>query len=190
MSHAATTATAGTHSDPQYCHTTPGDTFETPVVTPGTFLRPSAGQTIGPWTVTRNNVDLIGAGFWQAADGVQSVDLDGNGPGAVARSFDTASFPLPLFTYVLTYCLAGNPDSGPTVKTGQVLVNGTPVNDFSFSTMGKARSNMGYQMETVSFTSSGPDVKVEFRSTTTPGGYGPVIDKVTFKKCLLGLFCS
>lgn len=190
MAYAVTTATAGTHGTPQDCHPTPGDTFETPVVTPGTFARPSVGQMIGPWTVTHNNVDLIGAGFWQAVDGVQSLDLDGDGPGGVARTFDTVSFPLPLFTYVLTYCVAGNPDSGPTVKTGQVLVNGTPVKDFSFDTTGKSRSNMGYQLETVVFTSSGPAVKVEFRSTTTPGGYGPVIDKVTFKKCLLGLFCS
>ncbi|MGH4023545.1 MAG: hypothetical protein ACRDRV_03065 [Pseudonocardiaceae bacterium] len=44
--------------------------------------------------------------------------------------------------------------------------------------------------EQFSFTSSGPSATVEFRSTTTPGGWGPVIDKVTFKKCLLGLFCS
>lgn len=181
--------TPGTGGVPQDCRTTPGDTFETPLAPVGSFSEPSAGQTIGPWTVTPNNVDLNGRGFYQAADGVQSVDLSGNSPGGVARSFDTFAFPLPLYTYVITYCLAGNPDGGPPVKTGQILVNGTPVQNFSFDTSGKSRSNMGYLPQSVKFTSTGHSAKVEFRSTTTTV-YGPVIDKVAFEKCLLGLFCS
>jgi hypothetical protein len=75
------------------------------------------------------------------------------------------------------------------VKTGEVLVDGTPVKGLSFDITGKSFSNMGYRLETFSFTSSGPDATVEFRGTT-PTAYGPVIDKVSFKKCLLGLFCS
>jgi hypothetical protein len=126
---------------------------------------------------------------YQAADGVQSVDLSGNSPGGVARSFDTVALPLPLYTYVITYCLAGNPDGGPAVKTGQVLVNDTPVQDYSFDSTGKSPSNMGYLAQSVTFTSSGSSAKVEFRSTTA-SAYGPVIDKVGFTKCLLGLFCS
>lgn len=181
--------TSATDGVPQDCRTTPGDTFETPLAPVGSFSEPSAGQMIGPWTVTPNNVDLNGKGKYQAADGVQSVDLSGNSPGGVARSFDTFAFPLPLYTYVITYCLAGNPDGGPTVKTGQVLVNNAPVQNFSFDSTGKSPSNMGYLPQSVTFTSAGPSAKVEFRSTTATV-YGPVIDKVAFKKCLLGLFCS
>lgn len=199
LSNAATTVSGGgsggSSGSSEGCNSAPGDTFETPVVTPNTFRTLSRSQTIGPWTVSQNNVDLIGKGFWQAADGVQSVDLSGsNGSGAgleggVARTVDTDALPLPLFTYVITYCLAGNPDGGPTVKTGQVLVNGTSIRNFSFDTSGKSRSAMGYRPETASFTSPGPNATVEFRSTT-PTAYGPVIDKVSIKKCLLGLFCS
>jgi choice-of-anchor C domain-containing protein len=185
----AGTATGGTPGVAQNCVTTPGDTFETPVVAPHTFSELSAGQMIGPWTVTPNNVDLNGEGFYQAADGVQSLDLSGNSTGGVERSFDTVSLPLPLFTYTVTYCLAGNPDGGPAVKTGQVLVDNAVVQNFSSDTTGKSRSNMGYQLQKFSFTSAGPTAKVEFRSTTNTV-YGPVIDKVTFTKCLLGLFCS
>lgn len=181
--------TSATDGVPQDCRTTPGDTFEIPLAPEGSFTEPSAGQMIGPWTVTPNNVNLNGKGKYQAADGVQSVDLSGNSPGGVARSFDTSAFPLPLFTYVITYCLAGNPDDGPTMKTGQVLVNGTPVQDFSFDITGKSPSDMGYLPQSVTFTSAGPSAEVEFRSTTATA-YGPVIDKVAFKKCLLGLFCS
>ena len=184
----------GTSGGPQGCETTAGDTFEAPVVTPGTFRTLVAGAKIGPWTVTQNNVDLIGEGFWQAADGVQSIDLSGSSgsgaalQGGVSRTFETDGLPLPLFTYVVTYCLAGNPYAIPAVKTGQVLVNGTPVQDFSFDVTGGSFRDMRYRLETFSFTSSGPTAEVEFRGTT-PTAYGPAIDKVTFKKCLLGLFC-
>ncbi|HEY2724657.1 MAG TPA: DUF642 domain-containing protein [Pseudonocardiaceae bacterium] len=194
-SNAVPVVSGGPPVAPQDCQTTPGDTFETPMVTPNRFWTLYKGQTIGPWTVTQNNIDLIGRGFWQAADGVQSVDLSGSsssGPaleGGVARVVDTDTLPLPLFTYVGTFCLAGNPQGGPSVKTGQVLVNGSLVHDFSFDTTGKSTTSMGYRPETFSFTASGPHALVEFRSTT-PTAYGPVIDKVSFKKCLLGLFCS
>jgi choice-of-anchor C domain-containing protein len=173
---------------------TPGDTFETPVVTPGRFRSVPAGQMIGPWTVTGRDVDLIGANFWQAADGVQSVDLEGsavpNFQGGVKRSVDTATLPVPLFTYKLGYCVAGNPDGPPAVKTGQVLVNGAVAQNFSLDATGKSRTNMGYVEKQLSFTPNGPSTTVEFRSTTSPHGYGPVLDKVTLKKCLLGLICG
>ena len=43
--------------------------FETPVVTPGTFQTFAAGTSIGTWTVSQGTVDLIGSVFWQATDG-------------------------------------------------------------------------------------------------------------------------
>jgi choice-of-anchor C domain-containing protein len=186
-SNAVTTATSALGYAPD-CQPAPGDTFETPVVPRGTFWELPAGRMIGPWTVTPNNVDLTGEGFYQAADGVQALDLSGNSPGGVERTFNTVPLPLPLLTYVVTYCLAGNPDGLPALKTGQVLVNDAVIQDFSFDATGKSRANMGYQLRRFSFTSTGPSVKVEFRSTSNL--YGPVIDKVTFRTCLLGLLCS
>jgi choice-of-anchor C domain-containing protein len=153
--------------------------FETPVVTPGTFQEPRQGQSIGPWTVTTGSVDLNGAGFYQAADGVQTLDLNGNQIGAVSQTFST----LPLFSYQVTFSLAGNVDAGPSVKTGQVLVNGKAVKNFSFDTTGKTRANMGYVTETLSFLATGTSTTLEFASTT-PGAYGPVIDNVRVESCL------
>lgn len=43
----------------------------------GTFQRFFAPATMGAWTVTEGSVDLSGAGFWQTADGNQSLDLEG-----------------------------------------------------------------------------------------------------------------
>lgn len=178
----------------QYCQgpSSPGEeSFEQPIAPTRGFSTLRAGTAIGPWTVTQNNVDLIGKDFWQAADGNQSVDLSGSAypiEGAVARTFDTNTLPLPLYTYVVTFCLAGNPQGGPSVKTGQVLLNGTPVRDFSFDTAGRSVSAMGYRAEKVTFGAVGPTATVEFRSTT-PTAYGPVIDKVRFTRCLLGVLC-
>lgn len=159
--------------------------FETPVVPPGTFRELGQGQSLGPWTVTTGSVDLNGAGFYQAADGVQTLDLDGDDTGAVSQTFGT----LPLVAYQVTFALAGNVDAGPAIKTGQVLVNGHAVKNFSFDTTGKTRANMGYVTEELTFLAAGTSTTVEFASTT-PGAYGPVIDNVRAESCLLIVCCK
>lgn len=124
---AATPARAGTWT--QFSD----GSFETPVVAPNTFQRFYNGQSIGPWTVT-GDVDLSGAGFWQTADGAQSLDLDGANIGAVSQTFST----IPLEAYEVSFALAGNFDGPPTIKDGEVLVNGQVAKSFSFDTTGKS----------------------------------------------------
>jgi choice-of-anchor C domain-containing protein len=154
--------------------------FEKPVVAPNTFVTVFAGQPLGAWTVTSGNVDLIGAGFWQAADGVQSLDLDGGQAGAVSQTFTTS----PLFAYEVSFALAGNPVDLPVVKTGQVLVNGHVALNFSFDTTGKTEANMGYVHREFAFQATGNATTLEFASTTA-GAFGPVIDNVEIQPCLL-----
>lgn len=154
--------------------------FEYPVVAPNTFVTISAGQALGAWTVTTGNVDLSGAGFWQTSDGVQSLDLDGDQAGAVSQTFATS----PLFAYEVSYSLAGNPVDLPLVKTGQALVNGHVAQNFSFDTTGKTEANMGYVHREFTFKATGSSTTLEFASTT-PGGFGPVIDNVQVQPCLL-----
>jgi choice-of-anchor C domain-containing protein len=131
--------------------------------------------------VTSGSVELNGAGFWQSADGDQSLDLDGADTGAISQTFATNL----LTTYRVSYSLAGNPDDIPAVKTGKVVVNGHVAQNFSFDTTGTSRTNMGYVTKAFTFLSTGTSAKLEFVSTTTPGGYGPVIDKVSVASCLL-----
>ncbi|MEN3361689.1 MAG: hypothetical protein V7637_5671 [Mycobacteriales bacterium] len=158
--------------------------FEVPVVPANTFRPVSAGQPLGAWTVTRGNVDHIGAGFWPAADGTQSIDLDGsiapNLAGAVAQTFST----LPLTTYIVKFALSGNPASGPVVKTGTASVNGTVLRSFSFDVSGITGLNLEYRQVKFSFLSLGTQATLEFASTTG-SGFGPVIDDVTVTPCLL-----
>lgn len=153
--------------------------FETPQVPANTFTTVYTGGSIGPWTVTQGNVDHIGRGFWQAADGVQSVDLGGSTNGAVAQTVDT----VPGLTYTVKFAVAGNPDGPPTVKTGRALVNGQPALNFSFDITGKSRAAMGYQYKKFSFLSLGTHATVEFASTSGTA-FGPVIDAVTVRPCL------
>lgn len=133
-----------------------------------------AGQSIGAWTVTQGNVDLVGPGFWSAAAGTQSVDLNGLVDGAVEQTVST----LPGRIYDVEFALAGNPDGPPDVKTGRALVNGQPAKDFSFDVTGKNRGNMGYRKVRFSFTATGPQTTVSFVSATG-SAWGPVIDDVT-----------
>ncbi|WHX20704.1 choice-of-anchor C family protein [Streptomyces malaysiensis subsp. malaysiensis] len=152
--------------------------FETPTVGANTFVNLGTGASIGPWKVTAGNVDLIGDGFWQAAEGNQSVDLNGGGAGTVAQTFAT----VPGKKYSVTYSLAGNPGGGPAVRTGKVLVDGQTFQDFSFDVTGKTWTNMGYVTREVTFVARGTSTTLAFASTNS-SAYGPVIDDVRVSSC-------
>ncbi|MEO3977674.1 choice-of-anchor C family protein [Streptomyces sp. CAU 1734] len=147
--------------------------FEYPTAPANSFSTLTAGQSIGPWKVTSGAVDLIGAGFWQAAEGDQSVDLNAGQTGAVAQTFSTIAGR----TYTVTYALAANPAGGPAVKTGRVLVDGQNFQDFSFDSTGKTFAAMGYVQRQVTFVANAPTTTLGFASTV-PGAYGPVVDDV------------
>ncbi|MFI9360873.1 choice-of-anchor C family protein [Kitasatospora sp. NPDC053057] len=152
--------------------------FESPKAPAGGFTEFAAGQTIGPWQVTNGSVDLIGAGMWQAAEGDQSLDLNGNAPGTIAQTFTT----VPGATYSVTYALAGNPDGGPAVRTGRALIDGQDFQDYSFDVTGKTRAAMGYVGRQFSFVAQNSSTTLTFESTVG-GAFGPVLDNVQVKEC-------
>ncbi|MFD0273565.1 choice-of-anchor C family protein [Kitasatospora sp. NPDC127111] len=152
--------------------------FETPKAPANAFTGLTAGQTVGPWKVTAGSVDLIGAGFWQAAEGDQSLDLNGSNSGTVAQSFTT----VPGTTYSVTYALAGNPEGGPALRTGRALIDGQDFQDFSFDVTGRSRAAMGYVGRQFTFVAQGTSTTLSFASTVA-GAYGPVIDDVQVKEC-------
>jgi choice-of-anchor C domain-containing protein len=157
------------------------DGFETPVLIPGGISQFNAGQKIGIWTVTFGDVHLTDRGVWQATEGKQSLDLDGIHNGGVATTINT----VPLVTYRIDFQLAGNPDAGPAIKTGQVRVNGVVVDSFDFDITGKSRSNMGYVNSSLFVITTASSINLEFASTTTPAGWGPVIDNVVVRSCTI-----
>ena len=153
--------------------------FEAPAIPMNSFIRYGTGSTIGPWRVAQGNVDLTGANFWQAADGRQSLDLEGSDSGTVEQRLATHVGGC----YTVTFALAGNPDGGPTVKRGFARVvqhaigHPTVQKNFIFNTAGKSRGNMGYVPQRFRFRAFAP-VSTLTLASTTGGGYGPVIDAV------------
>ncbi|MEV7027445.1 choice-of-anchor C family protein [Kitasatospora sp. NPDC093558] len=152
--------------------------FESPKAPANGFTDLTAGQTVGPWRITAGSVDLIGAGYWQAAEGDQSLDLNGTDSGTIAQTFTT----VPGTTYSVTYALAGNPDGGPALRTGRALIDGQDFQDFSFDVTGKTRAAMGYVGRQFSFVAHNPTTTLGFRSTVA-GAFGPVLDDVQVKEC-------
>ncbi|MEV6979484.1 choice-of-anchor C family protein [Kitasatospora sp. NPDC093806] len=152
--------------------------FETPKIAANSFQGFTAGQVIGPWRVAAGSVDLIGAGYWQAAEGDQSVDLSGSNAGTVTQTFTTT----PGTTYSVTYSIAGNPNAGPVVKTGQALVDGQLFQDFTFDTTGKTLAAMGYVTRQFTFVATAASTTLAFRSTTNSNA-GPVLDNVQVLPC-------
>ncbi len=151
--------------------------FESPAAgSPVALYR--AGTAIGPWQVVKNSVNLVRSDALRAAEGRQSIDLNGDPPGAIngaiAQTFTTtAGRP-----YTVGFYLAGNVTCAPAVKTLQVQV-GAVTKDLSFDTTGHSASNMGWRVETVRFTAQSDRTTLQFTSTTDPNSRcGPEIDGV------------
>ncbi|MGV9314002.1 choice-of-anchor C family protein [Streptomyces sp. NPDC003691] len=159
--------------------------FEYPLAPANSFSTHTAGQSLGPWRVTAGSVDLIDDGFWQAAEGNQSLDLNGGAAGTIAQTFTTA----PGVTYSVSYSLAGNIDgaSQPIVKTGRALIDGQVFQDFSFDITGKTRPSMGYVNRQFTFVASAAATTLAFTSTVA-GAHGPVLDNIQVKAACCG--CS
>ncbi|ELR98492.1 choice-of-anchor C family protein [Gloeocapsa sp. PCC 73106] len=125
------------------------ETFETATFSPGTFITVPTGSTsIDNWIVTSGNVQVVG-GYWQPSEGNNTIDMDGETPGAIAQTFDTTIGQ----RYLVRFDLAGNSDGAPTIKTVRVEASGQ-FSDFTFDVTGKSRSNMGYRSQSWEFTAS------------------------------------
>ena len=151
--------------------------FESPVEPANSFSSYSAGSTaITSWTVASGSVDHIGAGFWQAADGVQSVDMNGSDAGSLFQDLVT----IPGAGYNLTFALAGNPNGAPTIKHLQVLWNGLNQGTFTFDITGKSFPNMGYITIPVSgLQATTASTRLQFTSLDAGSSFGPVLDNVS-----------
>lgn len=145
------------------------------------FQTVSAGDPfITGWTVSQGSVDLIGT-YWQAAEGINSVDMDGNGQGQIYQNVSLVSGQ----QYLLTFNIAGNPDDCPgplsCTKNLDLQVGVSVANQqYSFTVDGtQTHSAMGYVLESLTFTANSTGlVPLTFSSLTT-GSYGVVLDNVS-----------
>jgi choice-of-anchor C domain-containing protein len=135
---------------------------------------PAGSTNITGWTIESGTVDLTGS-YWPASDGSRSIDLSGNGPGAMSQALATTVGN----TYTVTFDLSGNPVCGPAVKTGTVSATGGSTDALSYDTgaAGNTLSDMKWVRQTYSFVATVASSTLTFTSTTGTS-CGPAIDNV------------
>lgn len=140
----------------------------------GVFTTYGGGSTdITNWTVQGHSVDLI-LSYWQAPPlGGNSVDLDGNAPGGVSQSFSTVIGQ----QYLVTFYLAGNPDSGDPTKDLRVSA-GAGFQDYSFVTTGNSRPSMGWIAQSFLFSATSTSTTLSFASLELDSAFGPAIGNI------------
>ena len=148
--------------------------FESPVFG-GSYTTVGTGGTVGAWTVDSGSIDLIG-NYWQAQDGLQSVDMSGNGDGKISQTVNTTAGQ----QYRLSFWEAGNNDGGNAIKNLSALINNNQVGLFAFDTTGKTKSAMGWTQYTYDFVSAGGPTTVSFQGTEG-NAYGAALDNVELK---------
>jgi choice-of-anchor C domain-containing protein len=151
--------------------------FESAAVNPGAgWITLDPGSTaITGWEVFGGRIDYIGT-YWDAADGIRSLDLNGNaGPGGIRQSFDTTA----SASYRVTFAMAGNPDGG--ASTRNVLVqSGAFSQVFSFAVpAGTTRQNMNWADYSFDFLAVGDTTTLSFLSGEPNQFYGPALDDVS-----------
>ncbi len=141
--------------------------FETGPV-PGSFQTYGTGSTqISGWTVTAGSIDYIGT-YWNAADGIRSLDLSGNSAGTIAQSFATVAGQ----SYTVSFAMSGNPDRAGN-KSVRVSVAGVS-NDFTH--VGVARP-LVWTSQSFGFTAVSSLSTLSFASLTA-GSWGVALDDV------------
>ena len=145
--------------------------FEAPVAV-NSFDTLTGTQLTG-WTIG-GSIDLIGT-YWEPAEGDQSIDLNGDQQGSISQWITDL---VANVTYEISFAIAGNSDSAPTVKTMTVDVGGAP-STYTFDTTGSdVPLPMNWVYQTFTFTATGSSMLLTFASQDA-GSWGMALDDVS-----------
>ena len=134
----------------------------------------SAPSTFGGWTVDRNSIDLIGP-YWNAADGSQSVDLDGLAPGSISQTFTTVAGQ----QYRLTFAYSANKDRTSGTPEMVVEVNGAAIGTPFTHALTHGLNPIPWSDGSLVFTAPGTSTKLTFASGDPSGAMGIALDAVS-----------
>jgi choice-of-anchor C domain-containing protein len=139
-----------------------------------TFKTVNSGTAVTGWTIGDGGIDYIQI-YWQAGDGIYSIDLSGDNAGLMAQSFNTS----PGQSYTVTFLLAGNPDSSADKQLQLTVTGSTDFQSalYTFQQNGWTKRNMGWTPESFTFTAVDSSYTLEFKSLNN-NGWGPALDKV------------
>ena len=148
--------------------------FEDPVIN-GPYATYTAGGHFGPWVVDSGSVDIEGGSDVAAAEGSQSLDLNGTGPGGVHQDVATSAGT----TYALQFSYAANPTCGSQAAHLGVLWNGSPVAQIDVSSDGHTKASPGWQQsQQYSVTATGSSSRLSFASGGPSDPCGPMVDAI------------
>jgi choice-of-anchor C domain-containing protein len=138
------------------------------------FAKGSKG--IPHWQISYGSVGLTGK-YWAAASRSKSLELNGEGPGAISQTIPT----VPGKRYLISFEATTNPDKNfQDAKVIRVSV-GKQTKDFKLYYPANTRTTMKWKTRYWSFEAKSNNSTLEFRSMSD-GGCGPIIDAVSVKQ--------
>ncbi len=162
--------------------------FESPVLGPSVtvgidYTIASPPPAAFGWQLASGAIDLLGT-YWQAASGVQSVDMNGDfgsDPGVIYQDFSFSH----AGTWAISFSLSANPDSPSPANRSIRIDFGTSggslnsLGTWTVSVDGKTHANMGWATFTTPTITVQDAVvyRLEF-SSLSPAPYGPALDNV------------
>ena len=151
---------------------------------PGSFTTLNSGDntSISGWTVGSGSVDYIG-NYWQASEGVRSVDLTGVEKGSI---FTTITDLIVGTAYKVYFDLSGNLDGKPANKKLDVtLANPLTTENYNYNvvTKGNTHANMKWVTYVLEFVATSSSSVLTFAAGNGGGNgnaccYGPALDNV------------
>jgi choice-of-anchor C domain-containing protein len=152
--------------------------FESASVNPGSYVTLGEGSTaITGWTVIgtiqyTKSLDYIG-GYWQAADGSRSIDLNGyNDRGGIQQAIETVAGQ----KYEVRFSMSGNPDGSPAEK--KLIVSADAQSDEFIYIVTGSKTNMKWASNVWYFTATDESTLLTFQSAID-GSFGPALDNVS-----------
>jgi choice-of-anchor C domain-containing protein len=145
-----------------------------------TTLDSPDSSSITDWTVSAGSVDYIGT-YWNASDGVRSLDMDGVTAGTISQTIGTVVGQ----TYQVLFDISGNADGPPTTKTlGIVASVNAGSNTYTYTLPGgtDGNHNLLWVTEAFVFTANTNLTTLSFSSLdNNPDSitaFGPALDNV------------
>ena len=163
----------------------PGLDFEfSPTPPPNSFFTYAAGQTFGPWTVTRETIDHVGGMFAGLGNGNPNgpsafVDLHGS-PGFGAISYLLTGL-IPGTEYIIEFWTAHN--GGGIISTGTLRIAGGVWLNESWQV--NVSGATLWRKETYKFTAAAASADMEFSSTGPVNYQGVLVDDIRIFYCPL-----
>lgn len=153
------------------------------IVKSGSFESPDAGdyfvtllagnQTLTDWAIESGSVDVIDS-IWQAADGLQMLDMNGNSPAVISQSLLTEAGS----DYQVIFDLSKNTDAAIANETASVRVTAGSFSSDHHVTDTVTASDMKWSQQHASFTANADTTLLRFISTAPEGASGPALDNV------------